>query len=145
MATGSVSALDQDTWQLIQTDTISSSTSTVTLSSTTGYKKILVVGKAVGRNGYPLIRPNNDSSAGSYSAYPGDSTSFQIGWDNTGGAFYCVLDDVNKTVPHRIEGVQYSSNKTVEYWTNPVAITSVVLTNTGTMSSGTIYWYGIAG
>jgi hypothetical protein len=66
MATGSVSALDPNSWSLIETKTISSSTSSFTFSSLGGkYKKLLLALNCglTGNNGYFTMTFNNDTDA----------------------------------------------------------------------------------
>jgi len=160
MATGSVSALDQDTWQLVGTNTVSAGSSTSSFTSLSGYKKYLVVVQnyvpSTGNN--LLLRFNGDSTTGNYggaSVYIdtlGASSKTGIplrGYadDNTSAnmTYYAIIENVNNGGPKivQIGGVQTTAGGGV--WVTTDAVTSISFTTTTGTFEATIKLYGIAG
>lgn len=153
MAVGTVSGIiPEDNWQLITS--VTPSGTSVTFNSFSGYKHIWIVGKDITTSGaaYFCMRPNNDTSAGSYATFYNngtESTFFLNGNQNGTRAFHGKIYNVDKTIPHLIEphgagGVP--SDGGISVYTNPVAITSLVIYTYGgtvTFTGGTMYLYGI--
>jgi hypothetical protein len=152
MAVGTVSGVDPaDNWQLI-TSVTPSGTST-TFSSLSGYKHIWITGKSITTSAaaYISVRPNNDTAVGSYASYysSGDLSQFYVNGNaaNT-RAFHAKIYNIDQTVPHLFEpsGAEgVGSQGGVSVYTNPVAITSLVVFLSGsvTFTGGTMYIYGI--
>jgi hypothetical protein len=164
MATSSVSALDQDTWQLVATNTTTSGT-TSSFTGLTGYKKY-------------MITYNNVSLTGSGSSYiqfnsdTGNNYFGGISLGNTDGTFqnqrdriklnyyaivtimngYFIIENVNNGAPKLVTG-QLNGRQNDDWhmlinggWLTADTITSIVITAGGNdFSAGTIKLYGIAG
>lgn len=151
MATGNVSAIDREEWQLI-TSTAATGTS-VTFNAFSGYKHLWLTGKAITKSGSDgiSVRPNNNSTQGNYvsGAEDGKDTRFMISGSTAASqAASFKIYDVDKTTPKK---VSCSYNYVVpenehDAFVDPVAVTSlVVYTNGGsvTFTGGTFYLYGI--
>jgi hypothetical protein len=154
MAVGTVSGVDpQDNWQLIATNTPSS----VTISSFTsisGYKRLMVVLKGVtsGSAGNIYLQFNSDTTSGNYAGVAElDSVySFQqlsaipsTGYSTTTHSGYLVIEDVDKSIPHRVSGGGYTAAIINAIWFGATPITQIDVKMSSTFS-GTIYLYGIA-
>lgn len=150
MATGTVSSISADNWQLISSATPTSGAN-VSFTSITGYKTLMVAFKNVTSvsNAAPMIRVNSVSTAGVYADVYGNSTAFYLAYSTTGAkAGAIIIYDADKAVPHYV--LKSSYDATVPdpnaWFTDPVAVTQLDLTaNTGVgFSGGTVYLYGIA-
>jgi len=150
MAVGTVSGVDQqDNWQLISSTTASGTS--MTLTGFTGYKHLWIVGKDITKSAsdFPAIRPNNDTSLGSYALGMYAANKFLLAQQSsTALGFSGKIYDIDKTIPHRVEwGFDPAAwGLPQDCYVNPVAITSVVLTTNGgsvTYTGGTVYVYGI--
>jgi len=151
MATDSVSAIDKDTWTLIDSRTPTSGTS-VSFTSISGYKTLLLAAKNITTNvtGYLTVRLNNDSTAGDYIEQTGAGEDFfYVSTNDPARAMMMIIYDANQDVPHKIEKSSYQSSafNNPVFYTDPVAITRVDLLNStaATFTGGTVYLYGIAG
>lgn len=151
MATGSVSAIDREEWQLIESK--SASGTSVTFNAFSGYKHLWLTGKAITKSGATgiAVRPNNNSTVGNYvaGAENGADTLFFIsGGIATSQAASFKIYDVDKTTPKQVS-CSYSyvvPQNEHDAFVDPVAVTSlVVLTynGTATFTGGTFYLYGI--
>ena len=151
MAVGTVSGIvPEDNWQLITS--VTASGTSITFSSLSGYKHIWIVGQSITKSASVNIgiRPNNDSSAGSYcmSWTGGTDTQFLIApatASSQASAFR--IFNIDKSIPHDIEG-EYDPADWIPQaaYVNPVPITSLVVrTSNGsaTFTGGTFYVYGI--
>jgi len=149
MAVNTVSTASPVQWQLITSTTISGTPSSVTFNSFSGYQTLLLAVKGyASTNGNVLqFTVNSDTSSGSYTYSSGGLAYTQIsGGSTTSGATYAIISDVDKTIPHRIEAKASSNtNWAADYYTNPVAITSITITpsSSDTFTAGTFYLYGI--
>ena len=159
MATGSVSALDQDTWQLIATNTTTSGT-TSTFSSLSGYKKYMVTWEGVARASGGVTLTFNGSTSGysggdilAYSSSQQTSHSgIRCAWNGIAGAssgFY-LIDNVNNGAPKIVKGeITDGNDNWIQHisgaWLNTDAITSITFTSGGAFSAGSMKLYGIAG
>jgi hypothetical protein len=150
MATGTVSSVTGDVWQLISS--VTASGSSVNFSSLSGYKKYLVVGRAVytaSGNNYALVI-NDDTTAGDYTYNSGNSAFIQIGSGTssaTGNAFWATIDDADKAIPHEIQAkATANTNWAKDYFVTTSAVTKITVTTVtaDTFSGGTISLYGIA-
>ena len=149
MATGQVSSITGDTWQLIATNTPTSGTTT-TFSSITGYKELWIIWTGVVGAANTLNMTFNSTSTG-YS-------SFVVGWDRSTTAIYLSTDsstsvhgfvkikDVNSTTgPKMTEGMEYqNAARTTGVWNNTSAITTITITKNSAFTAGTFTLYGIA-
>ena len=164
MATGSVSALDQDTWQLIQTNTTTSG-STSTFSSLSGYKKYILTleGVTLSTNADAVLTFNSSTSnyygraalwgENTYSgpASTGIPLNYTTYKTSMNGLY--VIDNVTNGAPRTVKGIYQRGDLagsvpiTIDGgWLDTSAITSMVITlSTGTFSAGSIKLYGIAG
>ena len=163
MATGSVSALDQDTWQLIQTNATTSGT-TSTFSNLSGYKKYLVTWEGVGRSGgggVVSLKFNSSSSnyfGGVVAAYNGDvgqNTNFseiRCTLNGVTGAMqgFYLIENTNSGAPVKtVKGEVTDGNgnyiqETRAGWINTDEITSIVFSSAA-FNAGSMKLYGIAG
>ena len=148
MAVGTVSSVSGDVWQLISSSSPTSGTS-VSFTSIAGYKTLMLAFKGVttAANSYMIVRFNNNSSAGSYSAGVGNETSMILSGDSSARGGAIIIYDADKTVPHKIEKSNYDATHLVSgFYTDPVAITRVDLISreSSAFTAGTVYLYGIA-
>ena len=151
MATGSVSAIDREEWQLI-TSTAATGTS-VTFNAFSGYKHLWLVGKAITKSStdYVAVRPNNNSTSGNYAQTYGSGTESKFltyGSTASSQAVSFQIYDVDKTTPKKAFASYDASVPTLpqDAFIDTVAVTSlVVYTNGGsaTFTGGTFYLYGI--
>jgi len=156
MATGTVSSVNYDNWQLIGTNTTTSGT-TSSFTSLSGYKRFMLTFKEVNTaaNCAYRIRFNGDSannyaylasSAGSYATT--DSSILLLSFNTTGPhSGYMLIEDVLTSAPKRVEvaGNYYfvSVCKGIYLGTSP--ITSIEFSiSTSTLNAGSISLYGIA-
>lgn len=153
MATGTVSAIDRDEWQLISTQAMNG-LNTHTFSSLSGYKTYWIVGKgltsatAAGIN----VTVNNDNSSASYVngwAVDNASAGFQISVAVTSSrAMSFQIDNADKAVPHQVRTTTYASGYPTnpgDAYVDPVVITSLKISTGGVnFTGGTVYLYGIA-
>ena len=164
MATGSVSALDQDTWQLIATNTTTSG-STSTFSSLSGYKEYLITwnGVSTSSNGSSYLQFNSDTGTNyfggiSLGEYDGtfqnksDRIILNYSTIRTTLSGYISIKNVNNGAPKIVAGTtsgQSENQWQVDIdggWLTTDTITSIVITaGAGTFSAGTMKLYGIAG
>jgi hypothetical protein len=161
MATSNVSAIDQDTWQLISSATPTASASSHSFSSISGYKTLMLAYKKVGTGAAAnlYLRFNGDSTDRGYSGLANGyydagyftTTGLGItGESTTENSGYVVINNANSTNMFKTiqEGASFVTNKYGLIWLNNTdAISSVVIhTSTSTFSgTGTFYLYGIAG
>lgn len=154
MATGTVSSIDADNWQLISSQAMSG-LSTYTFSSLSGYKTYWMVGKGLtnGTAENVQIRVNGDTSGASYAniwVADGNGAGFVVTPSGTSTrAISFQIDNADKTVPHQVRTNTYASGYPAspgDAYVDPVAITSLTIRTTGgnTFSGGTVYLYGIA-
>lgn len=152
MATGTVSTLDPNQWQLVSTVTPTSGTS-VTFSSLAGYKKYLIVAKNLYTSATSnwIMQFNGDTAVGAYTYSSGDIAYFQIGTGNSaspGTAMWAIIDDADKSMPHLVQAkATANTNWYQDYYVTTSAITSILISTAGgtaTFTGGTIYLYGIA-
>lgn len=148
MAVGTVSALEPNQWQLVSTTTISSSTASVTVSSLSGYKTYMIIGRGMTATGGTMsCRPNNDSTTGNYF---NDSTYLSMGAamsSTTPEGSFITIYNANESVPHLAEnGLTGTTTYYPQMWLSATPITSFVfITSTGgSFMGGTIEIYGIA-
>jgi hypothetical protein len=165
MATGSVSAIDQDTWQLIQTNTTTSGT-TSTFSGLTGYKEYIIAWENVSQdtNGQAFLQFNSDTGNNYFGGIilleAGDAKRnkrdrIKLSWDDfrTTVNGYLSIKNVNNGAPKFVDGLFLDStennwNVVVRGgWTSISPITSIVITagGSGTFTAGSMKLYGIAG
>jgi hypothetical protein len=151
MAVGTVSGSNLDEqWQLI-TSTAATGSS-LTFSSLSGYKHIWITGVAITKSSadYVVMRPNNDTSAGSYATswQSGGSTQFLSSSSSaTSQATSFKIYNIDQSAPHKIEGASdYTIVTPQDAYINPVPITSILVKNfsNATFTGGTFYVYGIA-
>jgi hypothetical protein len=151
MATGSVSAIDREEYQLIESKAATGTS--VTFNAFSGYKHLWLTGKAITKSGSDQIavRPNNNSTAGNYvaGAENGTDTKFLAsGGTASSQAMSFRIYDVDKTTPKKVS-CSYTyvvPENDQDAFIDPVAVTSlVVITANGsvTFTGGTFYLYGI--
>ena len=162
MATSNVSALDQDTYQLIATNTTTSG-STSSFSSLGGYKKLILTWEGVTRaaNGIPVLTFNgvtsNYTSALSLgfqaTNYDSSITGIKLTWDSLRVLIngYYLIENTNNGAPKLIKGEATAGSGDWPMiisgsWLTADAITSMSITAGGsTFSAGSMKLYGIAG
>ena len=147
MATSSVSALDQDTYQLVGTNTPTSGT-TSTFSSLSGYKKYILVAEDVTGSSAELRVTFNGSSTGYVGiivATANTKTFVYLSVGSTNSSAYIIIDNVNNGGPKIIKGIEHNAYVTEGMWNNTADITSITVTRTSAYTGGTLKLYGIAG
>ena len=165
MATSNVSALDQDTWTLIATNTTTSG-ATSTFSGLSGYKEYLIAWENISQdtNGNAFLRFNSDTGNNYFGGmtilnYTGSLRNkrdrIKLTWDDYRTTIngYISIKNVNNGAPRLIEGelLDSSENQYVMKisggYTPITAITSIVITagGAGSFSAGSMKLYGIAG
>ena len=160
MATGSVSALDQDTWQLIQTNTTTSG-STSTFSGLSGYKKYMVAFENISKPAVNIVLTFNGNTS---NYFGGTSLKFAAEYQTTISGIKVAWSGINSTLHglYLIENVNNGAPKTVKGeltdggdnwiqeirggWLTTDPITSMTFTlPSGSFSAGAMKLYGIAG
>ena len=162
MATGSVSAIGGDEWQLIATNTPTSGTST-SFTNISGYSKLRLIWNTLtfAADAMLICRFNSDSGQNYIGAASGFGANTSESWStavalngNNAGPYagYLDIEDANKTFPKKLQGVWSFRTGTYGDTLNGIyigssAITSISLSDesSNTISSGTVYLYGIAG
>jgi hypothetical protein len=156
MAVGTVSSVNDEVWQLISSQTASTSAA-ITFSSLSGYKKYMVIWKNVASPSAVLrLKVNNDNTAGNYASstqYVGDGNAqisqAHINLDGLADTIHSgliVIEDADKSMPHRISSyASYLSSAATHAILNIDPITRIDLyLSTGNLTSGTVALYGIA-
>jgi hypothetical protein len=158
MATGSVSAIDTDNWQLIETKTISSSTSSINFTGLAGaYKNLMMAWNVSGDNYYLTMRINGDTDNNYSGAAPttdglgaSNQTKTLIWLANSTGSTnvgYVVWTNCNSTDMPKIITKGWNTLAPIGggiYWSFSV-VDSIQLQNAGNnISSGTVKLYGQA-
>lgn len=162
MATGTVSSLSGDNWQLVATNTPTSGTST-SFTSLTGYKKYRVIWNNLAFNGSDasiMLRFNSDSNNNYIGAASGFSAATSEGWSTaailtgyptTNHYGFIDIEDADKTFPKKMQGAYGSSGLGYGDVLNGIyigsgAITSITLLDSSgnTIAGGTVYLYGLA-
>jgi hypothetical protein len=149
MATGQVSSITGDTWQLISTTTMAGAAS-YTVSSLTGYKTLMVAIASVTKSAADnlTVRFNGDTAVGNYARMGGNFSAFYLTTTTTtthAAAF--TIYDTNQSAPHRLEITGYTNTTdSAGVYLDPTPITSFTITTDGaaTLTGGTIKVYGIA-
>jgi hypothetical protein len=159
MATSSVSALDQDTWQLVATNTPTTGSST-TFSSLSGYKRyMLAFDNLANSSGGGMNMTFNSASTKYYggtaihgqATYQTDFSYIHLYYNASGLRGTLTIDNVNNGGPKIVDGVLMSQANNSEIcfvrggWLTTDTITSISINCGGTYSSGTVKLYGIAG
>lgn len=160
MATGSVSAIDSDVWQLIETKTISGG-NTYTFSGLGGaYRKLMIAfDMTSGYSSYPCLRFNGDSgekyAGGPFSGdFAGSSNRertkiFLVSSPVYDSQFNCVMvwNNTDQIAPKCAEfGVSnYAADITnaVYLGTSPVSSVTALCHGGDNFGSGTIKLYGL--
>lgn len=155
MATGTVSSVNQEIWQLIATNSPTTGTTT-TFSGLSGYKKYILAFSALNSTNNPSDYQVtfNGSSSGytSRSESPTSAVSsnsdIRIGRGTALDA-YLTIDNANLEVPKIVQGVGTPSGSdgylVYGAWVTASAITSITITiSAGTYNSGSVRLYGVA-
>lgn len=154
MATGTVSSIDADNWQLISSQAMNG-LNTHTFSSLSGYKTYWIVAKGLTNSTADnvQIRVNGDTSGASYAnmwAADGNGAGFVVTPSAaTTRAISFQIDNADKTTPHQVKTNTYASGYPAspgDAYVDPVAITSLTIRTIGSnnFTGGTVYLYGIA-
>ena len=158
MATGSVSALDQDTWQLIATNSPRTGSET-TFSGLSGYKKYMLSfdGLANTSGGGMGLRFNGSSSkyyGGTVIAFTATYAStfsyIHLYYNASGLTGNVIVDNVNNGAPKIVDGILNAQSAgeicyTKGGWLITDPITSITVVANGTYNAGSVSLYGIAG
>jgi hypothetical protein len=151
MATGTVSSVTGDVWQLIASNTPTTSPTQIDFSSISGYKTIMVVFKQVntGASATIAFTCNNDTNTGDYAGgnTTGTETSIRVISNSAGvRGGMAIIYDVDKSVPHSVWVAGDDATRSVNQGyleANP--ITTISATAGGqAFTAGTISLYGIA-
>lgn len=159
MATSNVSALDQDTYQLIATNSPRTG-STTTFSSLSGYKKYIVAfdGLANSSGGGMGLR-FNASTSGYYggtviygsTTWSATNSYIHLYYNASGVRGAVTIDNVNNGAPKIVSGTTMSQADNSEMcyveggWLTTDVITSITILANGTYNAGSVSLYGIAG
>lgn len=155
MATGTVSSISQDNYQLIATNTpTSGATTTFTFS---GYKKLILAWNGMTCGGQILFMRFNGSSTkytggawgneqnGIFSVVAGEiSLSARIGDTQSG---FVIIENTTATAPKIVNGTSDGNGYIYTVggsWNDTAAVTSLAVSSLGTFTAGTISLYGIA-
>jgi hypothetical protein len=160
MATGTVSTLAPNQYQLVATNSPTSGT-TVTFSSLSGYKTYLLTFEHLG--GFAAaptvrVRFNGDSTNGKYVSVDVGTNGVERGDDNcilvftgqatNGNSAFLTIENVLQTAPKYVDGATTQNDgnaliiKGMYFDTAP--ITSIAISTSSAFVSGTINLYGIA-
>jgi hypothetical protein len=152
MAVSNVSTVDRDEWQLITS--VTPSGASVTFNSFSGYKHLMLVGKAVTKSSsdYPRVRVNNDATAGNYATLwsAGGQAGFLVqGALAVASGFVFRIYDCDKATIHKVDAAYDGAGahaQATDAFVDPVVVTSLVLSTLSgaTYTGGTLYLYGIA-
>jgi len=162
MATGTVSSIVGEGWQLISTITPTSGTSASLATGIAGYKKLLVVWDRVMMSSSSGINFTLNGSTSGYfgGSYTNEYNGQLIGsytdirthgnitaTDYIHGYFY--INNVLESVPKTINGMSDVTGYVITVdscWNNTDAVTSITVrsNNSATLTGGTIKLYGIA-
>ena len=158
MAVGTVSGINEDSYQLIATNTTTSG-STTTFSSLDSYKKLILSWQGVTQSAGPMLMTFNSSTSTYYGRWYSiiagvlqtSISGIPLNYNtlNTSNAGYLVIENTNNNAPKVIRGnTTDASARDAEVqasWMTADTITSLAVTSTGTFSAGTFKLYGIAG
>ena len=150
MATGTVSSVSGDNWQLISSVTPTNGATSVTFSSIAGYKTIMVVLSGIVASGTEImyLQFNGDTTGGDYfGTTPG--VSLGQSFTATAQGRVAIINDVDKSVPHIVNSTVSATLATtsLNIWTTASPITSITCAFTAGVTftaAGTIALYGIA-
>jgi hypothetical protein len=156
MAVGTVSGVSDDIWQLIDSQSPSAA-STVTFSSVSGYKRLMLVWKTTPSVGsFIYMSVNNNTTSNDYTSVVNWqaaslnktlTTSITLDAQDHSGLHsgMAVIENVNQTVPHIITNfVNQRADAFYGMVINSAAVTRVdIYPSTGTFT-GTVSIYGIA-
>lgn len=151
MATGSVSAIDREEWQLIESK--SATGTSVTFNAFSGYKHLWLTGKAITKNSasHIAVRPNNDTTGMNYAVVRSYGTeAVFLMQDNTAASCAASFQifNVDKTTPKKVNSTYNTGvpGNEQDAYIDTVAVTSLVVSNyndTSIFTGGTFYLYGI--
>lgn len=158
MAVGTVSGINEDSYQLIATNTTTSGSST-TFSSLGSYKKLILAWEGVTQSSGPMLVRFNSSTSSYYGRWysivagvlqiAADGVPLNYNSVNTSIAGYIVIENTNNNAPKVIRGNSTDTNpRDAEIqgsWFTADTVTSLAIVSTGTFSAGTFSLYGIAG
>ena len=150
MATGTVSSLEPNQYQLISTNTVTAAVST-TFSSLSGYKEYMVVWECTAATAATLFLRFNGSSTNYGGGFVGivSVTISGIAVSQNANAAeegYAIIKNADKAVPKIISGGGgvATVGQVVGVWNNTAAITSIVLQIASGTYTGSVSLYGIA-
>lgn len=158
MATSTVSALDQDTYQLIATNSPRSGSET-TFSGLSGYKKYMLAFDSLANTsgGGMGLRFNGSSSKyyggtiiGYTSTYSSTFSYIHLYYNASGLTGTVEINNVNNGAPKTIYGVLNAQSAgeicfTQGGWLTTDPVTSITIVANGTYNAGSVSLYGIAG
>lgn len=163
MATGSVSAIDQDNWQLISTTSFNGSSQYTLATGLAGYKSLMVVWKAVSKsnNSKAMVQFNADTTSGNYSSTSWWTETTNISWVRNGMAIsssadfstdeggYAIFDNCNtSTLPvitRDAGGQGVSGAKGLWFGYTPVTSVNFRSQSGQEWNEGTVKLFGLAG
>jgi hypothetical protein len=156
MATGQVSSITSDNWQLIATNTTTSGTTSS--FSFSGYKRLLLtwnVNTAASSNIYFLLNGATTNYGGGtwVNEYNGQfnvsNTAIYINGivqsGNKDG--YCIIENAAAGAPKLVNGFDNENgyvSTIASSWNNTAALTSLAITTSSAFNAGSISLYGIA-
>jgi hypothetical protein len=163
MATGSVSAIDQDNWQLISTTSFNGSSQYTLQTGMAGaYKSLMVVWKCASKDSLTVaqLQFNADTTSGNYSSDTWYSETGQAsnsatglviegGNDTSNQGGYAIFDNCNSAIVPviiRMAGGRTTSGAT-GVWHGYAAVDSINFRSRDgyAFTTGTVKLFGIAG
>lgn len=159
MATGTVSSISGDNWQLINTVTPTGTATATAVSGLTGYKRLMLVWKTMVTASSTVMTVTLNASSSGYSGgcnvpeYNGQRASstneLYVSLINaTTHNGYLYIDNVLEITPKIMYGTADTGGERAVSsgaWLNSDAVTSIELKAGGVnFTGGTIYVYGIA-
>ena len=151
MATSTVSSVTGDVWQLIASNTPTTSPTQIDFSSISGYKTIMVACKGITTGGAATIGIicNNNTTTGNYAGSNAGGTETVLTMNYGAGAgargLMAVIYDVDKSTIHRATTSAMYTISNNQAYLDPTPITTLSIYAGGqTITGGTIYLYGIA-
>lgn len=156
MATGTVSSITYDNWQLVATNSITSGSSSS--FSCSGFKRLMFSWTGVSSTNQHIYLTLNGSTSGyaggawinEYNGQFAQTTSrlylSGISSDSHDGCI--TIEDTLSAAPKRMIGFGNDNGYTTSIggsWNNTAAVTSLVFQTGGTFSAGSISLYGLVG
>ena len=144
MATGTVSSVTGDNWQLIASNDLAG-VSTSTISGIAGYKTLMIIMRQAlpSASSSQRLEFNGNSTVGDYYSATG---YINLGSNTAANGQFVIVYDANKSIPHIYEGMNTGAAYQKAAYLELAPITSVRVFSGAAVNwtSGTFAIYGIA-